>query len=177
MNNDKAEPGRQDLEDLEDLFENAPCGYVSVQADGRIIKSNCTFAVWMGYEHDHLVGRRFQDLLNIAGKIYYETHFAPLLRMQGFFNEVALDIVRMDGAVLPILVNAVERRALPSSTRLTAGDTSGSCWRRVTQRSGRMPNCASSIRPWRRGWLKPSGSASRRKMHCGRPKRWKPSDS
>ena len=110
MNNDKAEPGQQDIEDLEDLFENAPCGYVSVQADGRIIKSNRTFAVWMGYEHDHLVGRRFQDLLNIAGKIYYETHFAPLLRMQGFFNEVALDIVRMDGAVLPVLVNAVERR-------------------------------------------------------------------
>jgi PAS domain S-box-containing protein len=110
LNNDKAEPGQQDMEDLEDLFENAPCGYVSVQANGRIIKSNRTFAVWMGYEHDHLIGRRFQDLLNIAGKIYYETHFAPLLRMQGFFNEVALDIVRMDGAVLPVLVNAVERR-------------------------------------------------------------------
>ena len=110
MNDDKAEPGQQDMEDLEDLFENAPCGYVSVQANGRIIKSNRTFAVWMGYEHDHLVGRRFQDLLNIAGKIYYETHFAPLLRMQGFFNEVALDVVRMDGAVLPVLVNAVERR-------------------------------------------------------------------
>jgi PAS domain S-box-containing protein len=110
LNDDKAEPGQQDMEDLEDLFENAPCGYVSMQADGRIIKSNRTFAVWMGYEHDHLVGRRFQDLLNIAGKIYYETHFAPLLRMQGFFNEVALDIVRMDGAVLPVLVNAVERR-------------------------------------------------------------------
>jgi PAS domain S-box-containing protein len=110
VNDDKAEPGQQDMEDLEDLFENAPCGYVSVQADGRIIKSNRTFAVWMGYEHDHLVGRRFQDLLNIAGKIYYETHFAPLLRMQGFFNEVALDVVRMDGAVLPVLVNAIERR-------------------------------------------------------------------
>ena len=110
MNDDKAEPGQQGIEDLEDLFENAPCGYVSVQANGRIIKSNRTFAVWMGYEHDHLIGRRFQDLLNIAGKIYYETHFAPLLRMQGFFNEVALDVVRMDGAVLPVLVNAVERR-------------------------------------------------------------------
>ena len=57
-----------------------------------------------------LVGRRFQDLLNIAGKIYYETHFAPLLRMQGFFNEVALDLVAADGRPLPVLVNAVERR-------------------------------------------------------------------
>jgi len=110
LNDDKTEPGQQDTEDLEDLFENAPCGYVSARPDGRIIKSNRTFAVWLDYEHDHLVGRRFQDLLNIAGKIYYETHFAPLLRMQGFFNEVALDVVRKDGAVLPVLVNAVERR-------------------------------------------------------------------
>ena len=100
----------KELEDLEDLFENAPCGYVSAQADGRITKANRTLATWLGYGRDHLVGRRFQDLLNIAGKIYYETHFAPLLRMQGFFNEVALDLVRADGAVLPVLVNAVERR-------------------------------------------------------------------
>src|SRR3954452_7295562 len=103
------------MEDLEDLFENAPCVYVSMQADGRIIKSNRTFAVWMGYEHDHLVGRRFQDLLNIAGRIYYETHFAPLLRMQGFFNEVALEVVTRGDQRLPVLVNAVEKRAADGS--------------------------------------------------------------
>ena len=55
------------------------------------------------------MGDRFQNFLNIAGRIYYETHFAPLMRMQGFFNEVALDLVRSDGSVLPVLVNAVER--------------------------------------------------------------------
>jgi signal transduction histidine kinase/CheY-like chemotaxis protein len=48
--------------------------------------------------------------LNIAGRIYYETHFAPLLRMQGFFNEVALDVVCAAGQTLPTLVNAVEKR-------------------------------------------------------------------
>ena len=48
--------------------------------------------------------------MNIAGKIYYETHFAPLLRMQGFFNEVALDLVSNTGQLVPVLVNAVERR-------------------------------------------------------------------
>jgi signal transduction histidine kinase/CheY-like chemotaxis protein len=32
------------------------------------------------------------------------------MRMQGFFNEVALDLVRADGSSLPVLVNAVERR-------------------------------------------------------------------
>ncbi|WP_353645888.1 ATP-binding protein [Mesorhizobium sp. WSM2239] len=100
----------QQFDDLEDLFENAPCGYVSAGPDGRITKANLTFATWLGRDRSEFVGRRFQDFLNIAGKIYYETHFAPLMRMQGFFNEVALDLVRADGTTLPVLVNAVERR-------------------------------------------------------------------
>jgi len=100
----------QEADDLEDLFENAPCGYLSTLANGRISRANRTFSTWTGFTSEHLVGRRFLDLLNIAGKIYYETHFAPLLRMQGSFNEVALDLVRADGKALPVLVNAVVRR-------------------------------------------------------------------
>ncbi len=110
MEDDTATPKPPDTEDLEDLFENAPCGYISAQPDGRIIRANQTFVAWTGYGREQLMERRFPDLLNIAGKIYYETHFAPLLRMQGFFNEVALDLVCADGKVLPVLVNAVERR-------------------------------------------------------------------
>ena len=97
-------------EDLEDLFENAPCGYVSTRPDGRIAKVNRTLAAWLGRDQGLLVGQRFQDLLNVAGKIYHETHIAPLLRMQGSFNEIALDFVRADGSILPALVNAAERR-------------------------------------------------------------------
>ena len=97
-------------DDLQDLFEHAPCGYVSTGPDGRITKINRTLSLWLDTDRDQLLGKRFQDLLNIAGKIYYETHFAPLLRMQGFFNEVALDLVSNTGQLVPVLVNAVERR-------------------------------------------------------------------
>jgi sigma-B regulation protein RsbU (phosphoserine phosphatase) len=56
------------------------------------------------------VGKRLRDLLNVAGSIFYETHFAPLLRMQGFFNEVALDLITANGTVIPTIANAAERR-------------------------------------------------------------------
>jgi PAS domain S-box-containing protein len=104
------------VEDYADLYENAPCGYLSV-ADGRICKVNRTVATWLGYDAGQLVGRRFQDFLNIAGKIYYDTHFAPLLRMQGFFNEVALDLMKADGTPLPVLVNAAEWRDAQGAVR------------------------------------------------------------
>jgi PAS domain S-box-containing protein len=92
---------------------------VSAGADGRIIKANATFSAWTGHPREALVGRRFQELLNIAGRIYYETHFAPLLRLQGCFNEVALDLVTAEGGRLPVLVNAVERRDEAGRTRFT----------------------------------------------------------
>jgi sigma-B regulation protein RsbU (phosphoserine phosphatase) len=103
--------GSPPTEDLEDLYENAPCGYLSLQPDGRIVKVNRTLSAWIGIPVDQLLGKRLHDLLNMPGRIFYETHFAPLLRMQGFFNEVALDLVTSDGRELPVLANAMERRA------------------------------------------------------------------
>ena len=113
-------------------YENAPCGYLSIRPNGRIIKANATFSTWMGWPADQLIGKRFHDLLNIAGRIFYQTHFTPLLRMQGFFNEVALDLVTQRGRRLPVLINAAERRSdtgsicshgLRSSMRQTAAAT------------------------------------------------------
>ncbi len=113
--------------DLEDLFENAPCGYLSTGADGRIGRANATLAGWIGVEAASLAGKRFSDLLTIGGKLYHETHLAPLLRMQGSFSEVALDLARADGGRLPVLVNAVERRdaaGKPLFVRITVFDAS-----------------------------------------------------
>lgn len=97
-------------EDLADLYDNAPCGYLSLLPDGRIYMVNATFLGWAGYTREEITGTLMRDLFNVAARIFYETHFAPLLRMQGFFNEVALDITRADGSRLPVLANAVERR-------------------------------------------------------------------
>jgi sigma-B regulation protein RsbU (phosphoserine phosphatase) len=110
------------MEDLEDLYEHAPCGYLSLQHDGRIFKVNATFATWVGIPVQGLVGRRLHDLLTVSGRIFFETHFAPLLRMQGYFNEVALDFVTEAGGRLPVLLNAAERRDVDGRhlfTRLT----------------------------------------------------------
>jgi len=115
-------PSASIIEDLEDLYENAPCGYLSLEPSGRIFKVNRTLSTWTGYAPDQLVGRRLHDLLSIAGRMFYETHIAPLLRMQGFFNEVALDLITDKGERLPVIANATERRdadGRPISTRIT----------------------------------------------------------
>lgn len=98
-------------ESAEDLYENAPCGYFSTLPDGTFARVNLTFLKWLGYSREELVGRkRFQDFLTLGGKIFYETHFAPLLRMQGAVNEVTFDLLRRDGRPLPVLINTVQKR-------------------------------------------------------------------
>jgi sigma-B regulation protein RsbU (phosphoserine phosphatase) len=95
-------------DDAEDLYENAPCGYLSTRLDGTILKVNGTFLRWTGHRGEDLVGQRtFADLLTAGGRIFHETHYAPLLRMQRRAREIAVDVVCADGRRLPMLVNAV----------------------------------------------------------------------
>jgi PAS domain S-box-containing protein len=106
----RAQLGRLLEEDPADLYENAPMGYLSTLPDGRIVKVNGTFSAWTGRPVDELIGTRLQELLSVGGRVFYETHLAPLLRMQGAVREIALDVVRVDGSLLPCLLNAVELR-------------------------------------------------------------------
>ncbi len=82
------------LEDsAEELYEQAPCGYLSTLMDGTIAKANATLLEWLGLERSRVVGRmRFTDLLTVGGRLYHETHFAPLLQMKGEVSGIALDL-------------------------------------------------------------------------------------
>jgi len=103
----------------EDLFEHAPCGLLSTRPDGIILRVNRTFEELTGLARDDLVGRRrFQDLLTVGGRIYHETHCAPLLAMQGWIQEIAVEIVRADGSRLPALVNSVLQRGEDGQAQL-----------------------------------------------------------
>jgi sigma-B regulation protein RsbU (phosphoserine phosphatase) len=113
-----SEPGP--IDEYRDLFENAPCGYLTIGADGRISKANATLEAWTGFSADKFIGRRLHQFLNMAGRIYFETHIAPLLRMQGFFNEFALDFETSAGERLPVIANAAERRNSDGNLLFTA---------------------------------------------------------
>ena len=113
-------------ESAEELYDGAPCGYLSTRPDGTIVRVNQTLLNWTGYTRDELVGRRrFADLLTPGGRIYHETHYAPLLRMQRAVREIALEVVRADGGRIPVLVNSVmmlDEAGRPRVVRTTVFD-------------------------------------------------------
>ncbi|MEU4796658.1 SpoIIE family protein phosphatase [Streptomyces sp. NPDC023327] len=100
------------LEDsVEELYDSAPCGYLSTLMDGTIAKINTTLLDWLGLDREAVVGRmRFTDLLTMGGKLYHETHFAPLLRWQGELNGIALEIRQADGGRMPVLASSTVKQ-------------------------------------------------------------------
>ncbi len=97
------------LPDAGSLFEHAACGLLLTSADGTIRRVNQTFCRWIDTPAAALVGqRRLQDLLTMGGRIFHQTHWAPLLRIQGSVAEVKLDIRHRTGHTVPMMLNARE---------------------------------------------------------------------
>ncbi len=127
---DRSSPDRAPAaldESAEDLYEQAPCGYLSTMPDGIIVRVNQTLLDWLGHTREALVGTRLQSLLTVGSKVYYETHYAPLLRMQGHVNEIALELIDAEARTLPVIINARQRRdaqGRPLVNRITLFDSS-----------------------------------------------------
>lgn len=97
---------------VEELYEQAPCGYISFLSDGTIFNTNKTFLDWLDYDKEEIIyTKKIQDLFSISGRIFFETHFFPLIRIQGFVNEIYFDIVSKDKTKVPILINVKEIQA------------------------------------------------------------------
>ena len=97
------------IPDSDALFEGAPCGLIVTTEDGTILRSNRMFISWIGFSESELTGRRFQELLTMGGRIFHQTHWAPLMQMQGSVAEVKLDLKHREGHTVTVLLNGVRR--------------------------------------------------------------------
>ncbi len=117
-----AEPG----DSAEDLYEQAPCGYVTALADGTITRVNEAFLTLTGYEREQLLaGLRVQDLMTVPGRVFFETHLYPMLRLQGAVKGVACDLQRPGREPLPAVLHCTELRGAagqPQHLRFTFFD-------------------------------------------------------
>lgn len=94
-----------------ELYDEAACGLALTSPDGTFLRVNKTLCRCVGWDAHELVGvRKLQDLLTMGGRIFHQTHWAPLLQIQGSVAEVKLEIVHKAGQKMPMLLNAVRRQ-------------------------------------------------------------------
>jgi diguanylate cyclase (GGDEF)-like protein/PAS domain S-box-containing protein len=97
---------RAQSEEVRDLYENAPCGYHSLDEHGLVLRMNATELGWLGYGRDEVVGRRhFFELMTPAGREVFEREFPRFVAI-GEIRDVELEMQRKDGSAMFVSINA-----------------------------------------------------------------------
>jgi PAS domain S-box-containing protein len=97
------------LREVRDLYDNAPCGYHSLNADGVIVRMNQTELDWLGYKREEVVGKvKMTEILHPEDHSTYRKNFATFLE-QGYIRDQEHTFVRKNGSTFAVLLNATAR--------------------------------------------------------------------
>jgi PAS domain S-box-containing protein len=92
--------------DAGSLVDALPCGIVSFDDSGRVVYTNATLRALLGFDAGELEGQHVERMLTVAGRIFYQTHVFPMLRLHGSVREVFLLLRTKSGADVGALANA-----------------------------------------------------------------------
>jgi signal transduction histidine kinase len=92
---------------MDEVLDRAPCGFISFATDGTVRDVNSTLLEMLGSSRESVVGRPFESLLTTASRIFYQTHFFPMLKLQSTVEEVFLTLRCASASEdVAVLVNA-----------------------------------------------------------------------
>jgi PAS domain S-box-containing protein len=92
-------------DELEQLYEQAPCGYHSLDANGLYIRINQTELTMLGYRREELLHQKMADLLTPASQATFAANF-PRFMQQGWIRDVEFEMIRRDGSILLTSISA-----------------------------------------------------------------------
>ncbi len=97
---------KKTAEEVQDLYDRAPCGYHSLDSTGLLVAMNQTELDWLGYTKDELIGKkRFTEVVTPAGVALFKERFPQFIR-DGRIKDLEFELVRKDGSTFPILLSA-----------------------------------------------------------------------
>lgn len=97
---------RQYAGEVQDLYEHAPCGYHSLDGDGRVVKINRTELDWLGYGADEVIDKRFyRDFVTPETRSAFDAAFQKVLG-EGQEGSAECELLCRDGSRLPVAIQA-----------------------------------------------------------------------
>jgi PAS domain S-box-containing protein len=92
--------------EVEDLYNRAPCGYHSLDAEGTFVRINDTELNWLGYTRDEILyKKKFSELLTPTSKAIFEENF-PRFKQQGWIDNLEFELLNSDGSTRWINLSA-----------------------------------------------------------------------
>ncbi|SDJ98035.1 sensor domain-containing diguanylate cyclase [Billgrantia gudaonensis] len=97
---------RQNADEVQDLYEHAPCGYHSLDSDGRVLKINRTELEWLGYRAEEVIGKRcYRDFVTPETRAAFDQAFQQVLGL-GQEGAAECELLCRDGTRLPVVIQA-----------------------------------------------------------------------
>lgn len=91
---------------MDSLLNTAPCGFLSFTEEGKIVQVNQTLANWLDCDASQLECHALESILSVGSRVFFHTHFFPMLKLQGYVEELYFSLRSHEGDALPILANA-----------------------------------------------------------------------
>ncbi len=93
-------------EEIDDLYNNAPCGYHSLDNNGSFVRINNTELLWIGYSREEIINKmKLSDILTPESQKIFEENFRELKR-RGFLKNQKLEIIGKEGKIIPVLIDS-----------------------------------------------------------------------
>jgi PAS domain S-box-containing protein len=93
-------------DELQQLYDLAPCGYHSIDRDGMFRRINQTELDMLGYTWDEVVDKLyFADLLTVESQAKFRENF-PIFHQRGWVKDLEFEMICKDGQILPISLSA-----------------------------------------------------------------------
>lgn len=97
-------------DEFKDLYNNAPCGYFSLDPEGAFVEVNDTLLGWLGYTREEFLNVfHISNILTEAGIADFHKRF-PVFKKQGYLIDVKSNFIRKDGSILTTMVNSSSLR-------------------------------------------------------------------
>jgi sigma-B regulation protein RsbU (phosphoserine phosphatase) len=94
------------LQQTENILQDLPCGCLIFDQMGAITFVNRTLCSTLDCKPEQIIGQSLEIILTISSRIFYQTHFFPLLKLKGEVSEIFLTLKSKSGSTIPVMANA-----------------------------------------------------------------------
>jgi PAS domain S-box-containing protein len=96
----------EQVNELLQLYEQAPCGYHSLDDRGVYIRINQTELAMLGYDREEMIGKKkFSDLLTPKSQQVFR-EIGSQFKQQSWVRDLELQMLRKDGSAIPVSLSA-----------------------------------------------------------------------
>jgi signal transduction histidine kinase len=90
---------------MDEILHRLPASYFRFDDNGVILEANRTLEKLLDHPAGAFNGRRIDEIMAPGGRIYYQTHLFPSLKLQGELREIYLKLLSANGSIVPVLAN------------------------------------------------------------------------